>query len=646
MPKLNTPIRTTLCYIVFALLALAIVMLHTHHFQGRAYRQDEAWSVQHALENVAELGLIGHVSRIVTEYAAEWFSVDIWVALFGHSENITRFYSTLMTLLGLAFLYRLATDLFNARVGFFGVIVLGTLNFFMHYSHETRPYALLMMTTVGFQFCYLRFLQTTRWQVGALAVFLAVFMLYQHSFMVYVVASHGFVLLFFVRWDVRRYIGSAIIFGASALLYLPRYFIIFNDPRYSGGIEYALSSDAESGNILIEQMMLRPEVLGLLLLLSAVLVPLAISLRHQWNGMRFSSVIWKPAYLVIVPTLILLVAFYLNTLVPSMTPRNVSVILPSLAILVALGIVKFPWQIQGVVLGMIVFVAVTQYEPVVANGSYLEMNDELSHWYTPEDTRILISAGSLWEHVPISYYLQYRMPFTLDNEDLFHITVGRTKHFETIPDPPVNIALARETNDDRDAPRLESNLQALEIYVGDSPKLFWIEATTWDLLEPYSVWLLERYVPYRTVTVGDESHYHPITITEYRRIPDKIETVFQFGDFTIENWQLLNDNQVQPCQTITLESWWQSQTIPDQNYNITVALANADGNGVTQSDGAPSDILTGLWQAEQLYVDERQLTIPCDLAPGDYNLVLGMYALDNPDQRLGETVYLTTLIVE
>jgi hypothetical protein len=77
--------------------------------------------------------------------------------------------------------------------------------------------------------------------------------------------------------------------------------------------------------------------------------------------------------------------------------------------------------------------------------------------------------------------------------------------------------------------------------------------------------------------------------------------------------------------------------------------------GVARSDGNPSPVLTQQWRPGWLYVDERQLTLPCDLEPGEYPLLTGLYnfrtleslpVTTSEGAPLGELLYLTTLLVE
>jgi hypothetical protein len=95
--------RRLVTYAAAALLVLALVALHTHHFAGRNYRQDEAWLVHMALENT----LVENVrAGAIADHPVSWYIFsDVWVTLAGDRESMTRFFSTLVTALALALLF-------------------------------------------------------------------------------------------------------------------------------------------------------------------------------------------------------------------------------------------------------------------------------------------------------------------------------------------------------------------------------------------------------------------------------------------------------------------------------------------------------------------------------------------------------------
>ena len=159
-----------------------------------------------------------------------------------------------------------------------------------------------------------------------------------------------------------------------------------------------------------------------------------------------------------------------------------------------------------------------------------------------------------------------------------------------------------------------------------------------------------------------ETYYRALEVMQYRRQPDVAEPMWRFGDnFSLLSWSLKGDHQVSACQTISVDTWWSVADETDSLYSSTVVIADNNGQGVVNSDDVPGGIYpTSIWQADRPYFDERGLTIPCDLAPGEYSLLLGLYptptgknaAVENLRARTssGEAtgqglVYLTTLMV-
>lgn len=94
---------------------------------------------------------------------------------------------------------------------------------------------------------------------------------------------------------------------------------------------------------------------------------------------------------------------------------------------------------------------------------------------------------------------------------------------------------------------------------------------------------------------------------------------------------------------LTLTLLWQALEPTDINYRVFVHLRDAAGQIVAQSDGEPAQWArpTRGWLTDEYIVDEHSLTLPPDLAAGEYQINVGLY---NPATmaRLGEST-LTTI---
>jgi len=99
---------------------------------------------------------------------------------------------------------------------------------------------------------------------------------------------------------------------------------------------------------------------------------------------------------------------------------------------------------------------------------------------------------------------------------------------------------------------------------------------------------------------------------------------FSEESITLQQWTV-NATSFQPCENVYFTSWWSSATVPQHNYGTTLVLVAPDGRNVAQKDTTVADIPMQLWEANHPYFDERVLTVPCDAAPGEYQLKMGMY---------------------
>lgn len=118
---------------------------------------------------------------------------------------------------------------------------------------------------------------------------------------------------------------------------------------------------------------------------------------------------------------------------------------------------------------------------------------------------------------------------------------------------------------------------------------------------------------------------------------DDVQTInLNFGDvITLESLALSTDTLL-AGDLLQLQLIWSVEETPDIRYKVFLQLLNSDGVLVAQRDSEPAGglSLTTTWQADTPIVDNHALAIPSDLASGDYTLILGLYDIDNPEDRL------------
>lgn len=639
-------------YSAFALLALALLALHTYHFAGRNYRQDEAWLVHMALENT----LVENVrAGAMADHPVTWYILsDVWVTLAGDRESMTRFFATLVTALALALVYRLAADLFDTRAALLAVFLLGTSAFFQFYAHEFRPYSLLAAAVAGLMLALLRWLRRPTFGRALLVVLFGALAINTHFFGFYALGALALAFALLVRWDRGLYLRALGLLAAILLSFLGWLlpFLQVTLLAVSGGFNYSLSTSWDSLSYLYNRMALNPEPLGTFLLLLGLTVTVGglraftPSRPASAARLRFGQE-WRKWYLVIFCVSVLAAAFGVNLAFQHVVPRSLIILMPALAVLLAFALRALPWQASLIVVLLVTLPAVSGFRRFVANGPYTEIAAFMAQTYQP-GSRVVINMPFVWQHVPTAYIVRTRLPQPVPNADLFHLLLGGQElPFAFMPAVPVNSA----TDASADA------LARFDAFLGGAEQVWYI--TTGDGVDfaaPFLDALNARYLPYRSAAWSAAADGYPAhQLIEYRRIPAALDDQVIFGDvFALQRWTLPGGVAAQPCQPVTVESWWRADTAPAANYSLTLTLADGGGMGIARADSAPAETLTQLWQPGQLYLDVRAVTVPCDAGPGDYPLLLGLYAPDTlaqlparlPDGTpLGGLAYLTTIVV-
>jgi hypothetical protein len=108
-----------------------------------------------------------------------------------------------------------------------------------------------------------------------------------------------------------------------------------------------------------------------------------------------------------------------------------------------------------------------------------------------------------------------------------------------------------------------------------------------------------------------------------------------------------------PGRELQVALTWQAQSTPEQNYTVFVQLLDEAGQVRAQHDGQPGggSLITMTWAPGEYVRDEHRLTLPNDLAVGDYRLIVGMYlpdsgerlrVVDEASQHVGDHIILNT----
>jgi 4-amino-4-deoxy-L-arabinose transferase-like glycosyltransferase len=189
-------------------------------------------------------------------------------------------------------------------------------------------------------------------------------------------------------------------------------------------------------------------------------------------------------------------------------------------------------------------------------------------------------------------------------------------------------------------------------YDGVKPFEWWYETQPWQT-SPAT--LVERGMMYFAMTDGDRTRlFQPEKIdkftnqltlvkafpasdamrgpgvTFYRLLPPQFETHVVFGEQIKLVGYDVDKTTLAPGDSLTFRPYWRIVQIPTTNYSMFIHLYPKEREElITQYDGAPTNPqrLTLTWtDSKELYIgSDVTLTLPEDVSPGDYRMVVGLY---------------------
>ena len=177
----------------------------------------------------------------------------------------------------------------------------------------------------------------------------------------------------------------------------------------------------------------------------------------------------------------------------------------------------------------------------------------------------------------------------------------------------------------------EVGVDALLSTFGDLDAFWYIRRIDYETTVP-GFWEALRERGYFVLDTRERNNGMLVSRVQY--VPDNLENSPRFGD-AIRLRAVTDVNAtVAACDDINVSSFWTAEDEIPLDYSGSLRLLNADGVKVAQSDAGLGVLGSSQWEVDGLYADERTLTVPCDLPPGDYRLTLGVYYYQAPDEFL------------
>ena len=137
--------------------------------------------------------------------------------------------------------------------------------------------------------------------------------------------------------------------------------------------------------------------------------------------MRFGGV-WREGWVILSLIVMVGLALLVNLFAPSLTPRNLLIAAPYLALIAAIALRRMHWQAQLLALLFFCLPFVIQFRPHNGNAGYWELADYMETNYDPGKDRLVVVAPQLWQWIPIKYFLDERTHLGLSDRDIFYVT--------------------------------------------------------------------------------------------------------------------------------------------------------------------------------------------------------------------------------
>jgi len=612
-------ITSRLTFDVSRLTLLAILLLASflrfYHLDTQSFWNDEGNSARIA-ERSLDLIVEGAAGDI--HPPGYYLLLHCWRALFGPSEFALRSLSVACGLALVALTYLLGRHLFGQAAGLMAAFLGAISPFAVYYSQEARMYALLGALSAASTLLVIHALRHT-FDVSRLTfdisrllplasyVLTAAAGLYTHYAFTLVLLAHNAVFgLWWLavarrsgnRWHWLLAWGGAQV--AILALYLPWLPIALRSATgwSSAGQGYELAPallDVLRILAVGDTLPLGDALLALLgagVLLFAGLWP---SQTQGWltvaslafylllpSALIFAFDLYKPAWLkfliVVLPPFHLLLAHGIENLATltsraSRLTHHVSRI--TLYALFAIAVYPSLYNLY--------------FNPAYARDDYRQIATDVAASARPGDA-VVLNAPNQWE--VFTYYY---------------------------PDRDVYPAPYRS-----DAAGVEAFLNPLVERYRRLFVLYWGDAES----DPHR--LVETWLAFHTYKSGDR-WYGRVRLAIYRVAPlpeePSVALDARFGDSIRLCGYALDDAGSVPGDILPMTLFWEAQAPLVERYKVTVQLLDGAGQLVAQHDTEPGDGLspTDRWQPGQPLADRYGISLPDDLPPGHYTLIVGLY---------------------
>lgn len=553
---------------------------------------DEGWTIA-ASEDPNPVVIIEEWAVTDVHPPLYFIGLALWRQFTGDTVLELRYFSVLITMIGMALAYRLGVLMFGFRAGIIALTLYAVHDQVRVLTQEVRHYPGQLLAVVLILWCYWRFQAKPSRGRGAWFVLVGVAGLYLHYWTAFILLAcglHALIVHWGNRQTIRRVIAAALVMAALFAFWIPALInqITLERPE---GLPHALENTNFVYRVLLYQLLGTPEVLWLILIVAGAVGAWTLTPRR-----------WKPDS----PALLLLLAVIippaltiaLNAVYPILSFRALAVIVPPFILLAAHGLSRFRTPELTVMMAFILSFSLTSVDAgAIFRIDWPDVADSISSRSTPDD--VLLMENYLGSHT-LAYYLDH------SGRD---VRYAYTEHVRTFRPDDYADYLA-------DALRSADGV--------------WVSKSNWPGLS-YDIRPELEAAGFVQTMPEVLQHETPLFLWRFDRAPDDDDApLVTYGD----ELRLHRARAAFNGDVLTVNLLWSPLDVPSEEYTVSILLFGPDG--ISNQDSRPLDgeSPTSTWEVDGLYFDSHIIDATA-LTSGDYRIAVQVYAFT--DETFTET---------
>lgn len=404
---------------ILILILLFGAMLRLYHIDFQSVWLDEIHTLNESNPNLNWSDFYNSLLASDPHPPLYFAFVRILFAVFGYTTLILRLFSAFLGIAGLYAIYVLAKEMHSKNIGLIAAFLLSINYFHIYYSQDGRPYIFLVLFTILSFYRLIIFIKQPNYKNAIWYGLFSTLMIYGHFFGLFVLFAQILILMFFFILEEKQnrlkfFISSLVSGIIILLLYIPAYGLLLKSMNIKEFWIPAPTLDVYT--LIIKEFFGNSELILLLVGIIITIYFVKLSTKNNFT-ISYKSII-KHKYIfgfiismfwIIIVLLVPLIRSYLA--VPMLISRYFIVVLPSIIIILAIGIYQFKNRLIKVFI-LIVFFIFSMTDLLVIKKYYHSVNKAQFR----EATNFIIQNNQ--NHTQLVSRLGWYMPFFLKNDSI------------------------------------------------------------------------------------------------------------------------------------------------------------------------------------------------------------------------------------